>query len=33
LSQSMLAYLTFTKLNKVFQTYENEAAAIQAFQG
>jgi len=33
LSQSMLAYLTFTKLNKVAQTYKNEAAAIEAFQG
>ncbi len=33
LSQAVLAYLNFTKLNKVFQTYENEAAAIQAFQG
>jgi anti-anti-sigma factor len=33
LSQAVLAYLNFTELNKVFQTYENEAAAIQAFQG
>ena len=33
LSQAVLANLNFTKLNKVFQTYENEAAAIQAFQG
>jgi anti-anti-sigma factor len=33
LSQAVLAYLNLTKLNRVFQTYENEAAAIQAFQG
>jgi anti-sigma B factor antagonist len=32
-SQSILAYLTFIKLDKVFQTYKNEAAAIEAFQG
>jgi anti-sigma B factor antagonist len=32
LSQAVLAYLNFTRLNRVFQTYENEAAAIQAFQ-
>jgi anti-sigma B factor antagonist len=32
-SQSLVAYLTLIRLIKVFQTYENEAAAIEAFRG